>query len=297
MSGGGEIRNVLFQQGQSGASGGGSQQFFGYQPSQSPQAPQFYSSPGGYQGGGGEFAGGGLGSTGGPGSGGVKLDFFVPDSPGGGDPTGDMMSGASMPPPMASVSRSDTMTGLAGLYDDGDEDYANEPPLLEELGVNFEHILSRTKAVLQPFKPADLEALADGDLTGPLVFCLCLGFSLLLQGKVHFGYIYGYGVFGCTSLYLLLNLLRPPRHDAISFWSIVSTVGYCLLPVVLVAVVGIIFDMRGWFGNALATGCVGWSTLAATRQFEKLFDMRQQRYLMAYPIGLLYTCFVLIAMF
>lgn len=188
------------------------------------------------------------------------------------------------------------MNTIGGLYAD-DEDYSNEPPLLEELGINFEHILAKTLAVLQPFRPVDPEVLSDGDLTGPIVFCLCLGFSLLLQGKVHFGYIYGYVVFGCTSLYVLLNLLSPPGHDRIHFWSIVSTVGYCLLPVVFVAIVGIVLDLKGWFGNAFAFLSVAWCTFTATRQFEKGFGMEKQRYLIAYPVGLLYSCFVLIAMF
>jgi hypothetical protein len=35
---------------------------------------------------------------------------------------------------------------------DDDEDYANEPPLLEELGINFEHIYMKTMSVLMPFQ-------------------------------------------------------------------------------------------------------------------------------------------------
>jgi protein YIPF5/7 len=34
----------------------------------------------------------------------------------------------------------------------GDEDYANEPPLLEELGINFGHIWDKTKTILLPIK-------------------------------------------------------------------------------------------------------------------------------------------------
>lgn len=32
----------------------------------------------------------------------------------------------------------------------GVEDYSNEPPLLEELGIRFDHIWSKTKAVIAP---------------------------------------------------------------------------------------------------------------------------------------------------
>merc|ERR1711879_512218 len=95
-------------------------------------------------------------------------------------------------------------------------------------------------------------------------------FSLLLQGKVHFGYIYGYGVFGCISLYVLLNLLSPIGHAKIDIWTIVSTVGYCLLPVVLVAALGIVMSLTGMLGNIIAFVAVLWCTYTATRQFERI---------------------------
>lgn len=43
--------------------------------------------------------------------------------------------------------------GGGGGYGAGDDvDYTNEPPLLEELGINFEHIRLKTLAVLNPVK-------------------------------------------------------------------------------------------------------------------------------------------------
>jgi hypothetical protein len=40
--------------------------------------------------------------------------------------------------------------GLSG----GLDDFENEPPLLEELGVRVDHIWSKTQAVIHPFKVA-----------------------------------------------------------------------------------------------------------------------------------------------
>ena len=54
----------------------------------------------------------------------------------------------------------------------GGEDFENEPPLLEELGINAEHILQKTLAVLNPFRATRPEVAGDSDLAGPLVFCL-----------------------------------------------------------------------------------------------------------------------------
>lgn len=48
---------------------------------------------------------------------------------------------------------------MGGPVDEDDEDYANEPPLLEELGINFEHIGSKTLAVILPTKRIDINYL------------------------------------------------------------------------------------------------------------------------------------------
>ncbi|KAL3112841.1 hypothetical protein niasHT_019167 [Heterodera trifolii] len=74
-------------------------------------------------------------------------------------------------------------------FDSEFDDIANEPPLLEELGVNFQHIWLKTMAVLNPLGIASAEVIADQDLAGPLVFCLLFGASLLLHGKGWLGYI------------------------------------------------------------------------------------------------------------
>jgi hypothetical protein len=70
-------------------------------------------------------------------------------------------------------------SGGGSVFDD-------EPPLLEELGINFKDIWSKTLAVSIPFRPMPTVAEDDADLAGPLVFCLLLGTCLLLTGKVRF---------------------------------------------------------------------------------------------------------------
>ncbi len=67
---------------------------------------------------------------------------------------------------------------------DDEEDYSNEPPLLEELGINFEHIWAKTRVVLILTRRINSSHLEDTDLAGPLVFALAFGFLLLLKGKV-----------------------------------------------------------------------------------------------------------------
>lgn len=47
------------------------------------------------------------------------------------------------------------MNAAGGNFNGGvnlEEDYDNEPPLLEELGIRFDHMWSKTQAVMYPFK-------------------------------------------------------------------------------------------------------------------------------------------------
>jgi hypothetical protein len=103
------------------------------------------------------------------------------------------------------------MQAAASSYDP--DDIENEPPLLEELGINFEHIRLKTLAVLNPLASAtSADVIADQDLAGPLVFCLLFGAALLLHGKVHFGYIYGIGAGVCARIQHRRRRARLFRH-------------------------------------------------------------------------------------
>ena len=89
----------------------------------------------------------------------------------------------------------------------GGDDFSNEPPLLEELGINPDHIVQKTLTVLNPMRSTRSEVAGDADLAGPLVFCLAFGSTLLFAGKFHFNYIYGIGAMGCVANYGLLTLM------------------------------------------------------------------------------------------
>ena len=233
------------------------------------------------------------------------------------------------------------------------DEYANEPPLLEELGVNFSAIGTKTTAVLMLHRPISPEVLLDADLAGPLVFCVVLGLCLLLvraqlctplppaprwgwwvplllrsctahltphaplspapalgapqSGKLHFGYIYGFGLLGCCGMYLLVNLMQgnAPAAAAAEGGSLgdaptrlgltltVSMLGYCLLPIVLLAALAVFFSLHGVQGVVLGLAAILWSTLSCARFFEVALRMSDRKWLIAYPAGLFYACFAL----
>lgn len=210
-------------------------------------------------------------------------------------PSSPQYPDASYYPPAANTYTGSIMTPDVNTQYAGEtSDFENEPPLMEELGINFEHICHKTLAVLNPLKHANTEIMQDTDLAGPLVFCLAFGGSLLLSGKVHFGYIYGIGVVGCLAMYALLNLMSLV---SVSVTCIVSVLGYCLLPMVLLSFFSVIMSLQGMLGSALTVVCVVWCSISASKLFVSALTMDRQQLLVAYPCALVYGVFALLTVF
>ncbi|NXG26899.1 YIPF7 protein, partial [Dromaius novaehollandiae] len=183
----------------------------------------------------------------------------------------------------------DTLSHLS--YTNG---FDEEPPLLEELGINFDHIWQKTLTVLNPMKPADGSIMNETDLTGPMVFCLALGATLLLAGKVHFGYVYGMSAIGCLAMHALLNLMSV---TGVSHGCVASVLGYCLLPMVILSGSAVVISLQGILGTLLALFVVGWCSLSASKIFTSALAMEGQQLLIAYPCALLYGLFALLTVF
>jgi protein YIPF5/7 len=205
-------------------------------------------------------------------------------------PAGQYTSAGFGPPPVYNNPQ-----GVAYPVGTPDEDnYEDEPPLLEELGIRFDHIWSKTQAVVNPTQRLSDHILDDADLAGPVIFCLLLGGCLLLAGKVHFGYIYGFSMFGCLGMNMVMNLLHPTGIELVKTCSVL---GYGLLPVIGLAGLSILLNLKGPLGLILATVAISWSTFAAVRLFDAKMGLTEVKWLVAYPVVLLYSCFVLITVF
>ena len=174
--------------------------------------------------------------------------------------------------------------------------YEGEPPLLMELGIDFNNILEKTLSALSPLKNLDPSLMADGDMAGPFVFCFTLGFFLMLAGKLHFGYVFGFGVVGCLAIYSILNLMTQ-KESGIEVHVVFSVLGYSLLPIVFLALLAIFIPLKGSAGWIFVPPCIAWCTITATRFFEAALSAREQRYLIAYPSFLFFACFALITVF
>jgi hypothetical protein len=175
-----------------------------------------------------------------------------------------------------------------------DED--DEIPLLEELGINFDHIFKKTKLVLNPFTTPDLSIIDDVDLAGPLVFCLAFACSLLLLGKIHFGYVYGIVTLGTFGMYSLLNLMTSPDKPCSGLF-VTSVLGYCLLPMVILSFSSFLFKLHGFIGMIIAIIFIIWCSISASKLFATSLAMIGQQLLVAYPCALFYGVFALLTMF
>ena len=222
---------------------------------------------------------------------------------------------AQQQPQMFMPSMDDASMGTmdTGGYSDDNTSPENEPPLLEELGINFSHIMAKTVAVLNPMGEPSSEILGDTDLAGPLIFCVAFGFCLLMAGKVSFGHIYLLAVMGCLSMYCLLNLMS---QQGVALILTVSILGYCILPMVALSFFAAfislqyvtstsqnlsntlsLFYFRSLFGHFLVIIVTIWCSMAASKLFSRSLAMLGQTALIAYPCFLVYGLFALLAVF
>lgn len=183
----------------------------------------------------------------------------------------------------------------AGKMDTGDDE--DEIPLLEELGIDFDHIKQKTFTVLNPFRTVVNPAVvSDGDVAGPLVFGLAFGALLMLTGKLHFSYIYGFGLVGCLLIYWLLWLMCP-NGASLSLIYVFSILGYCLLPMVFLAGTAIFFALTTYIGLGWTIFIILWCSMSASKLFVTALSMFNQQALIAYPCILFYGVFALLALF
>ncbi|XP_049820423.1 protein YIPF5 [Aethina tumida] len=184
----------------------------------------------------------------------------------------------------------------------GGVDEFDEPPLLEELEIYPDRILEKVCAVLNPLRAHSLADDADyltkeADLAGPIFFCLLLASCLFMSGsKVQFGYIYGISTTSCVLMYVLLNLMSH-SSGTFSLSTVASILGYCLIPIVGLSIIGLFFKFSGLIGVVLSALVVIWSSFSASRLFTTVSGDKQQQPLIAYPCAIIYGVYILLVVF
>ena len=93
----------------------------------------------------------------------------------------------------------------------------------------------------------------------------------------------------------LLYLMNVTNE--VAFATVVSVLGYCILPIVGLAAIGVIFSLQGLVGTMAALVAVFWCSISASKLFVTAFNMQHQQPLVAYPCAMLYAVFALITVF
>ena len=169
----------------------------------------------------------------------------------------------------------------------------------------------------------------DSDLYGGLLFLILYGTFLALSGKFFYGYIYGIALFGSLALHWIFALMTPPidpneadQHQqlgggigsatdhhhggsgggghfssTLTYSRSASVLGYCFLPLVFTALLGVLLPMDTVVGYVLTSMAVGWSTYSSSGMFVSVGRMKGMRGLVAYPLALFYVGFGIMGIF
>lgn len=179
----------------------------------------------------------------------------------------------------------------------------DEPPLLEELEIYPERIWEKSLVVLNPFHARGLTNNAEyffkeTDLAGPIAFCLTLAACLFVSGKgAHFGYIYGLCIMSVLVMYILISLMCNSTENFVTLTAVASILGYSILPIVWLSILGIVVSLNSMLGMILATCAIILATVGASKIFCLMTGDVNQRYLIAYPCALVYVIFSLLVLF
>ena len=107
---------------------------------------------------------------------------------------------------------------------------------------------------------------------------------------MNFGFIYGLAAFGSVTLHTIFSLMAPPSdpsssqnvasppsshgnnttshfNSSLTFLRSASVLGYCLLPLVFMSLVGIVVPMDRLFGYIFVSLAVLWCTYSSSAMF------------------------------
>ncbi|KAM0679574.1 hypothetical protein GINT2_002203 [Glugoides intestinalis] len=167
--------------------------------------------------------------------------------------------------------------------------------LLEELSID---LLAIKEESLLPFKILQKhyeEVKTSSDLTGPIILLLTFTFSLVFQGKIHFGYIYLISLTSSFLIYILINLLSVRKT---SYLTCCSTIGYSMTPVVAFSFANIVLSRISTTFSVIIGVCMClWSAYTAALVFSIQLQFAEKTLVILYPLFLAYMCFMMMTLF
>jgi protein YIPF5/7 len=171
-----------------------------------------------------------------------------------------------------------------------------DPPLLSELGIDFSSIKKDSMLIfsIMKWKTRDAEfENVSSDLVGPACFLFLFALALLLNGRIHFGYLYFLSLTSSLSIYVLLKLMTVLDID---FLKVISILGYSFIPTLLFAFVNMLLPVSRKTKMVVGMAFALWSTHISSTVITNHFKLPHRQLLIAYPILMIYICFVITAM-
>eukprot|EP01103_Thecamoeba_quadrilineata_P008641 TRINITY_DN18380_c0_g1_i1.p1 TRINITY_DN18380_c0_g1~~TRINITY_DN18380_c0_g1_i1.p1 ORF type:complete len:236 (+),score=27.51 TRINITY_DN18380_c0_g1_i1:49-756(+) len=162
------------------------------------------------------------------------------------------------------------------------------PPLLEELDIDLREIANKIRCVLLPFNLKDRDLMLEKpDFWGPMA--IVLFYSILLiwgQFKV-ISWVMTVWLIGSFLIFLLARVLGAN----VTYSQSLGVIGYSLLP--LIFTVGLLslttLPVLDWIIRMSGTV---WAASSAGMILVSSNELRNKRFLLGYPILLLYVYFI-----
>uniref|UniRef100_A0A7R9VFU1 Protein YIP n=1 Tax=Chlamydomonas euryale TaxID=1486919 RepID=A0A7R9VFU1_9CHLO len=213
------------------------------------------------------------------------MDWYTP-STGYNYGTGGLTAGS-----ISSAAYQGNMGGGAGSFEE-------EPPLLEELGIDLSGILKKTRLVF--LHRLNNRFVDDLDMGGALVFVFVLGGLHLLMGKLHFGIILGWSVVHSAILWFVINQLagaEATEARGLDLYHVCCVIGYCMVPLVVYSAVSLLIP-RGMLSFSLAALCTLWSSETASRiVVRRTPALEGMQRLIMLPCLLCYSAFMMLCVY
>lgn len=96
----------------------------------------------------------------------------------------------------------------------------------------------------------------------------------------------------------LAGLLLFIQSEIVPLYSIMSTMGYGLLPMLALGAVGIFFSLKGGIGITVGLAAAAWASFSAGNFMDVLIkDTKDRKALVIYPLFLFYVSFTMIVIF
>ncbi|KAF7699582.1 Protein transport protein YIP1 [Cucumispora dikerogammari] len=182
----------------------------------------------------------------------------------------------------------------------------NEESILKELGVDLINILEGSKLIFNLFsktplrhtstqnftETAEHDFIESPDLIGPVVLLIIYTAILVLQGKLHFGYIYVLSVSSVLLMYFLFNVIS---EKTVSIIQVGSIMGYSFGPIIFYSLLNYFLPRKV---RVLVSLCFSfWSALTSTLVLSEYLAVKDKKMLFLYPMVIMYFAFCCLVLF